>query len=349
MTPRTLDPLNLTLINNMLYARFDGVESTTSLSAHCLELLSEQKESWQKLKDAYGALRTLRTRSMDLNGFSVRLYCNPGRLASAVAAVGQKDIKDRPCFLCIQNLPSEQKGIFYREEYMILCNPMPVFPSHLTIAHVEHRPQAISEDFDAFLTLMADLGEGWIALYNGPRCGASAPDHLHFQALPAGHMPVEQKILEGAGFMLAAQIEDVFVYRSRDMGREIIVLEGDKRVSMVHAFTKILAALKKVVSAQDEPMVNVAGFFKKVGSEGFLNMGKWRVLIFPRQKHRPDSYFKEGGDRIVVSPGVVEMAGILITPLERDFERLDAASVEGIYQEVSLDGNILTKAIENMA
>jgi hypothetical protein len=108
---------------------------------------------------------------------------------------------------------------------------------------------------------------------------------------------------------------------------------------MAYAFTRVFTALKKVITTEDEPMVNIAGFY-----EG----GSWHIALFPRKKHRPDAFFKEGDERIVVSPGVVEMAGILVTPMERDFERLDAATVEGIYQEVSFDGNILAKAIKGI-
>jgi hypothetical protein len=332
--------LTPSILHKKIYASFDGSEGGKNLPGHCLALLSGQKESWQKLKDAYEALETVRTRKVPLNGFSVRLYYNPGRLTSATAAVGQKDVKDRPCFLCINNLPHEQKGILYREAYMILCNPMPAFPSHFTIAHVEHRPQSISETFDAFLGLIADLGGGWITLYNGPRCGASAPDHHHFQAMPAGQMPAEREIREEARLLVVAQIEDVRVCRVNDMGREIILLVGDNRVSMAYVFTRFFTALKKVITTEDEPMVNIAGFH-----EG----ASWHVALFPRQKHRPDAFFREGDERIVVSPGVVEMAGVLVTPMERDFERLDAEAVEGIYREVSLDGNILAKVIKTMA
>ena len=340
MNPGTLDSLNPALLCNKTFTSFDGGESSTNLAAHCLDLLSQQRESWQKLKDAYEALKTVRTRSVLLHGFSVLLYHNPGRMTSATAAVGQKDVKDRPCFLCLNNLPSEQRWILYRNKYRILCNPMPAFPSHFTVAHVEHRPQAIAENFDVFLGLMTDLGNGWMTLYNGPRCGASAPDHLHFQAIPAGRMPVEQEIREAARLSLVVQIEDIFVYRVNDMGREIIVLVGDNRVSMAYAFTRVFTALKEVITTEDEPMVNIAGFH---------DGGSWHIALFPRQKHRPDAFFKEGDERIVVSPGVVEMAGVLVTPMEKDFERLDTEAVEGIYREVSLDGKILAKVIKAMA
>jgi hypothetical protein len=319
-----------------IHTAFDGRQGSQDLSSQCLDLISEQKESWSKLKDAYEILKTLKTRALLVNGFSVLLYHNPGRLTSATTAVGQKDIKDRPCFLCLHNLPHQQKGILYRKEYIILCNPMPVFPSHLTVAHVTHQPQAISDNFDAFLALMADLGEGWVTLYNGPRCGASAPDHLHFQALPVGRLPIEQELRQGTKLSLAAQIGSVSIYTANEIGREVIVLKGDDRASMVNVFAEVLACLREVAPTGDEPMMNAAGFYET---------GSWHVALFPRRKHRPDAFFREGDERIVVSPGAVEMAGILVTPLERDFEGLDATAVEAIYREVSLDGSILAEVL----
>jgi hypothetical protein len=158
-------------------------------------------------------------------------------------------------------------------------------------------------------------------------------------------MPVEQEILDRRRFSLVAKIDGVLLYRANDLGREIIVLEGDSLVPIAQAFARVIAALKKALPAEDEPMVNLVGFFKEGGSRGLTTMDRWQVLIFPRKKHRPDSYSKEGDERIVVSPGAVEMAGILVTPMERDFERLEPAAVQGIYSEVSLDRDTLTRVL----
>ena len=86
---------------------------------------------------------------------------------------------------------------------------MPVFSPHFTVSHLDHRPQAIAEQIDAFLRLMADFGSGWTVLYNGPRCGASAPDHLHFQAVPSGQMPIEKEILEKKRLALITPVDGV--------------------------------------------------------------------------------------------------------------------------------------------
>ena len=118
----------------------------------------------------------------------------PGRIKSTLADVGEKSVAERACFLCPPNLPEEQKGILYRKDYLILCNPMPVFSSHFTISHLDHRPQELAGTVATLLTLLCDFGPGFLILYNGPGCGASAPDHLHFQAVPSGLMPIEGEI-----------------------------------------------------------------------------------------------------------------------------------------------------------
>jgi ribosomal protein S18 acetylase RimI-like enzyme len=254
-------------------------------------------------------------------------------------------VNERPCFLCLDHLPEGQKGILHRSEYLILGNPMPVFSSHFTVSHLDHRLQAIAEHIDTFLQLMVDFGSGWTVLYNGPKCGASAPNHLHFQAAPSGQMPIEKEIREERRFTLMTQVEGVLLYRVGGLGREVMILEGDNRMAVGGVFKRYLSALKKVLLIDEEPMMNIAGFYK----EGKGEERKWRLVIFPRRKHRPDAFFREGDARVVVSPGVIDMGGLVITPVEKDFEWLDGVAVEGIYGEVSLEREIVERAIDAMA
>jgi len=323
-----------TLLNQKTYATFDGGES---LSGLCLEFLSEQKNAWQDLRKGYESLKDVKERDLSCRGFSVRLQYNPGRIKSSTADLTQKTSSERRCFLCLDHLPEGQKGILYRSDYLILSNPMPVFSSHFTVSHIDHRLQAIDEHVGTYLQLMADLGPSWTVLYNGPKCGASAPDHFHFQAAPSGKMPIEKEIREEKRLTLLRQVDGVLLYRARDLGREVIILEGDDPVAVGSVFRNFLNALKKVRIIDEEPMMNIAGYYEE---------GKWRLVIFPRRKHRPDVFFKDGGARVVVSPGVIDMGGLLITPVKRDFERLDATAVEGIYREVSLEGEIVEQAIQ---
>jgi hypothetical protein len=314
-----------------IYATFDGKENGPNLGESCLGLLAEQKAVWPQLSQAYEALESAKTRDLACNGFSVRLLHNPERLTSTAAKVDAADIRRRPCFLCEHQLPDLQRAILYRDEYLILPNPMPVTFSHLTIPHVSHKPQAITANIQAFLTLAADFGRQWLILYNGPRCGASAPDHLHFQAIPAGQTPIERETQEKRRLVpYGGRQNGVLCYRVEKVGRETILFAGKKRELLAEALSRHIETLSEITRppAGEEPMISVTACFED---------GEYRVLVFPRQRHRPSIFFKEGDDRIVVSPAVVEMAGIIVTPFEKDFRRLNAKVVETIYQEVSLD------------
>ncbi|OPY76338.1 MAG: hypothetical protein A4E64_01544 [Syntrophorhabdus sp. PtaU1.Bin058] len=306
------------------------------ISAPCLRLLSEQMRTWPELKEGYETLKGVRVREISCGGYSVRIHYNPGRIKSTLADVRDSAINGRPCFLCPANLPEAQKGILYRKGYMILCNPRPVFHSHFTIAHIDHRPQAIADNIDTFLQLTADFGPGWAVLYNGPQCGASAPDHLHFQAIPSGQMPVEKVVAGRERSAVVAGADNIHLSRLRGVGREIVVLTGDDPAAVGDVFKRFQDALQKVLCIGEEPMMNVAGFYRE---------GVWRLIVFPRAKHRPDAFFREGDGRIVVSPAVVEMGGVIVTPMERDFERLDTEMVEAIYREVSLDAVTVDNAV----
>ncbi len=323
-------------LNQKTSAFFNGGQNLSEL---CLELLSEQKKDWLDLREGHELLKNVRERDLSCRGFSVRLQYNPGRIKSSTADVSEKKAKDRRCFLCLGHLPEGQKGILHRNEYLILSNPMPVFSPHFTVSHLDHRHQAIAEHIDTLLRLMADFGSGWMLLYNGPQCGASAPDHLHFQAVPSGQMPIEKEMREEKRLALIKKVDGVLLYRVRDLGREVILLEGADSMAMEAAFKGFLNGLKKALLINKEPMINIVGFYKGK---------KWRLAIFPRRKHRPEAFFKEGNGRIVISPGVIDMGGLLITPVEKDFERLDKASAEGIYEEVSLEGKTVETAIKAM-
>jgi hypothetical protein len=327
------------LLKDKIHSTFDGAQPGKSLAGLCLKLLADQKETWPVLREGYEAQRQVRERSIPCSGFAVLLQHNPGRIISTLAAVGEQDTNERPCFLCLHHLPEGQKGVLYRDEYLILSNPMPVFSAHFTIAHVDHRPQSISGHVETFLRLMADFGSSWTILYNGPTCGASAPDQFHFQAVPSGRMPIEKEIQNKNRLALVAQKDGVIFYRARDVGREVIILEGDNPAAVGSAFTSFLHALSKVLCVGEEPMINVAGSYEQT---------TWRLVVFPRRKHRPDAFFREGDARIAVSPAVIEMGGVLVTPFARDFERLDTAAVESIYEEVSLEAKSVKSAINTI-
>jgi len=153
-------------------------------------------------------------------------------------------------------------------------------------------------------------------------------------------MPIEKELRRERRVTLITETDGVLLYRARNVGREVIILEGDIPAAVGSTFTRFLDALKRILRVSQEPMINVAGLYEEE---------KWRLVVFPRRKHRPDVFFEEGDARIVVSPAVIEMGGVLVTPFEKDFERLDKATVESIYEEVSLEEKSLEEAIDAMA
>ncbi len=178
------------------FAVFDGARETVPLADLAAGLLERQKKNWPGLAEGYAALEAVRVREIRGDGWGVNVQFNPRRIVSSGANLDPESLRRRPCFLCPENLPPEQQAILYRDDYLILCNPAPIFPAHLTIAHVRHLPQSLPDNLEIFLRLAADFGPRTTVFYNGPRCGASAPDHLHFQAAPAGLLPVEEEILD---------------------------------------------------------------------------------------------------------------------------------------------------------
>lgn len=327
------------ILKRKTYAVFSGGEGENRLPDLCLELLSEQKNTWPDLRRGCESLGDIRERDVACKGFSVRLQHNPERIKNTLADVAHPSAGGRRCFLCLRHLPESQKGVLYRGEYLILCNPRPIFPAHFTVSHLEHRPQSIMEEIGTLLRLLAEFGSGWTVFYNGPKCGASAPDHLHFQAAPSGKMLIEREIREESRFAEPTRIHGVLLSRPKNLGREVAVLEGGDPLAVEGAFKDLLKALRSALLVDEEPMMNVAGFH-----EG----GMWRLLVFPRRRHRPEAFFREGEGRVVVSPGLIDMGGVMITPVEKDFERLDRLAVEGIYREVSLEAGVLQEAFARL-
>ena len=261
-----------------IFASFDGSPDDPALSGLCLDLLAQQKISWPLLRDAYAAQDSAQIREISANGFSVKLQFNPRRIISSAAAVDPASISRRPCFLCVENLPEAQKGILYRQTYLILCNPAPIFSQHYVVSNRRHIPQSIEKNMDAFLLLAKDFGSGLSVFYNGPRCGASAPDHLHFHAVPSDMMPIEKEIREDRNRILIRRLEGASILTLMSLSRPIIIVEGKELRSVETALLKAVEAMKETLPASDEPMMNLLCAYDGT---------QWRVLIFLRRKHRP--------------------------------------------------------------
>jgi len=310
------------------FAVFDGREETPPLSDLADGLLERQKKNWPALTAGYAALEASRLREIRGDGWGVNVQFNPRRIVSSGANLDPESLRRRPCFLCPENLPPEQQAIRYRGDYLILCNPAPIFPAHLTIAHVRHFPQSLSDHLGIFLRLAADFGPRTTVFYNGPRCGASAPDHLHFQAAPAGLLPAEEEILNPRKRVGTRRRDGVEISRTTGLGRGILVIEGKEEGSVAAAAGEVIKALGRSTSSDSEPLLNI--LCTRTGDG-------WRLILFPRLKLRPAAYFLEGEERLLISPGAVDMGGMIITSREEDFLALTPDLVRGIFREVAFD------------
>ncbi len=315
------------MVEERLFATYGNKGGQVPLPEMSLQLLHQQQVTWPQLIEGYEALRSVRLREVRCAGYHVYLQFNPRRIVSTSAKVDRRSLRERKCFLCVNHLPAEQQGILYRDDFLILCNPAPILDRHLTISNIAHIEQSLQPHVPTMLRLARDLSPRFTVLYNGPRCGASAPDHMHFQAGPAGSIPIEKESDAPARRQLIGTVGSVSIVSLLDLGRTVILLEGQDPVDIESALAHILSAMREVLAVRDEPMVNViCSYFRD----------SWRVTIFPRKKHRPDVYFKDGEGRVLISPASIDMGGLVVTPLERDFDTVDANMIETIFAEVSL-------------
>jgi hypothetical protein len=327
-------------IDNRIFALYDSSVSTP-LPDLLLLLLEEQKRIWPMAADGYASLQGVQGREVKCGtptgaAFSVWLQFNPKRIISTGAKVDAKSINSRRCFLCVDHLPPEQKGVLYENDFLVLCNPMPIFSAHYTVSHLKHLPQLIEPYLDTFLRLARDLSPQFTIFYNGAQCGASAPDHIHFQFAPAGKIPIEQEATHAHRRERVGEIDGVAILLLRDLGRACIVFEGTNLENVTRAIRRQLAKVQKALKISAEPQINIICSY---------NAPQWRVILFPRRKHRPEVFFKEGDDKVVISPASVDMGGLIITPVEKDFNTVDAKMIEEIYREVSWDEAMVRKML----
>jgi diadenosine tetraphosphate (Ap4A) HIT family hydrolase len=233
-------------------------------------------------------------------------------------------------------LPAQQLGVLYRNQYLILCNPAPIFEKHFTVVSLRHKPQEIASSINWLLQLGADLSPDYAVFYNGPACGASAPDHLHFQAIPRNVLPFLRELKK-----LSPVENNSFVRYSRweRFDRSVVVLEGKNARELAEQFLRLLEAAQKKLKIDYEPMVNVICDYAG---------RRFRLFVFLRQKHRPEAYFAKGENRIFISPGAVDMAGIIITPLLDNYNRLDYNAIGRIYREVSLPEGMMDSIVKEL-
>jgi len=317
------------ILPERISAVYEGLPGEPALARLCGELFSRQMFTWQDFAAAHLDLNGAWLREFSAGGHTVLVQYNPGRSVSALAVVDAAAVGDRPCFLCAAHLPAAQAAVRYRDDFLILVNPHPIFSPHFTVAHVRHLPQRLADHGGVLLRLAKDLGPDFTVFYNGPRCGASAPDHHHFQVCPSGAMPVEKE-WEAAGLTLPVSRAGIACGCWHLPGRSVVVMEGDDPAAIVSLLTRFLQGRGRAGAVGDdaEPMCNLLCTCRG---------GRWRLFLFPRRKHRPDAYYREGPDALLVTPGAVEMGGLIITVRENDFLKLDADRALAIYREVAVE------------
>ncbi len=302
--------------------------------------LDRQLDLWHETMQRYRALASVHTKSLS----DVKVQYNPARMVSTGARIDKSTVERRPCFLCKTNRPNEQISHLIRNSkgegtLEMLVNPYPILPEHFTLPLPEHKPQSIAEHYaeiHRLLTIYPDL----MVFYNGPRCGASAPDHMHLQAGTSGIVPLQRILKEKAEdlvpvfsvsgdeniMMLRNYPCPVFIIRTRS-------IDSDKKL-----FRRLYNAMKSVCPIpyadalpDEEPMMNILAWRE---NEEYVS------AIIPRRKHRPDCYHAEGEAQYIVSPGALDMAGLIITPRKEDFDRMTADTACGILSETGITDEI---------
>ncbi|MDR1623553.1 MAG: DUF4922 domain-containing protein [Tannerellaceae bacterium] len=293
------------------------------------ELLAGQVKSWPLLRDNYELFKQVRIKTVEIDGLPVTVQFNPSRIVSSGAKTDARSIRERKCFLCCGNRPAEQASVPFGEDYLILCNPFPIFPQHFTVSARQHTEQTIVGRLGDMLSL-AEALDAYTVFYNGPQSGASAPDHMHFQLAVKNYMPIDtldisrtKRIREGtdAGLYLL----------NRYLRNGWVIASGNKEEAL--RFFAQLCAAQDTPAGEAEPMMNIFCNYDK---------GQWILKVIPRKRHRPSQYFAVGEEQFLSSPGAADIGGVFITSREEDFRKATPRLLRSIYSQVCFDDDELT-------
>lgn len=299
--------------------------------------IKDQLSVWPLAADNFAALRNVETRELHVDGFPVRLQHNPARIVSTSAKTDSSSIKARKCFLCSENRPTVQQGIRWKAKYDILINPFPIFPRHLTIPDESHTPQLIGDRIEDMLELCLALPD-YIVFYNGPACGASAPDHFHFQAGNKGFISLPD-LLESVNKKKIKESLGASLYLIDEIPVKLFVIDAENIYDAQKMFVNLYNALPKSDSSQ-EPMINLLAYRR--GTE-------FRILVIPRKAHRPSFYGSEGEGRMLISPASIDLAGVFIVPRRADYDKITPEIIRQIYSEVCLSKEEINTIAANVA
>ena len=298
---------------------------------------NRQLEKWEAARQRYHDLRSAKTRELAVGAYSIQVQWNPARMVSTGAKMDQKTIAERPCFLCEKNRPKEQIKKEVDGQYELLVNPFPILQQHFTIPSLKHQPQRILESYGEIHKLLEEYPE-MMVFYNGPQCGASAPDHAHFQAGTSGLLPLQmswQRLSRNLTTLVSLN-DDEDISMIDDYPCTALLIRSRSQYGDEQLFRRLYEALP---ATEPEPMMNIVAWRC---NDDFL------AVVFPRTKHRPDCYYKEGNEQFIISPGALDMAGFIITPRQEDYERLTPEIALGILDEITLKGEALQQLINSL-
>ncbi|MGM9827493.1 MAG: DUF4922 domain-containing protein [Muribaculaceae bacterium] len=290
------------------------------------DFIKSQLQEWPMAAGNFEALKGVKVKELDVDGMTIKVQFNPARIVSSSAKIDAKSLKERKCFLCGANRPEVQRGIEWGPDgkYIILINPFPIFPRHLTIPDQKHVDQLVFDRIKDMMDLAVELDE-YTLFYNGPKCGASAPDHMHFQAGNSDFLTIAPA-LENATLKEVTKEGDATLYLCDTLPLNVFVIDAENHEEGAALFRKLYKAMP-LKEGETEPMMNLLCYTSPAGE---------RLVVIPRKQHRPSFYGTEGEGKMLLSPASVDMGGVFITPLEKDFNALDADLVRTIFGELCL-------------
>jgi ATP adenylyltransferase/5',5'''-P-1,P-4-tetraphosphate phosphorylase II len=290
------------------------------------QLFNEQLKVWELAREKYAALESqTEMKKFEFGKFSIFVKYNPARFRSATALIDLQSIAKRRCFLCAANRPQEQTS-FETGDFEVLVNPYPIFDAHFTIANKNHTPQVILPYFADFMRCAKKLPD-FAIFYNGAACGASAPDHVHFQAVQKEKFPVinDYKSMFYEDFNLIEKNRKFAIFTIKNYLRKVIIIEAENSKKLCQIFENQYFILQN--EKNTEPMMNLIIFYEN---------GKYRLFIFPRRAFRPTQFYEKNlAKRLIISPGTVEMSGMFVTPLREDYDKITKEDIISIYEQVS--------------
>ncbi len=299
------------------------------------KFVGDQLSRWSLACENFRALKNVQAKEMDANGLIVKLQHNPARMISSAAKLNKEDIAKRRCFLCRENRPPEQIMMKFEgrkgKKYHVLVNPYPIFPEHLVIAARNHTPQTIWKRYIDMLDLAAKYPDRTF-FYNGPKSGASAPDHHHFQAAPKGLIPLECDAdlhladPQNGAIKYITSLQDADLYHYQKFTTAVFFLEGDTSKSMAKLFYRLLDCAE-IPEGESEPMFNLFTYCRN---------GKFRSLVIFRSRHRSHHYFSDSPDHLTMSPGCADMGGMFIVPVPEEYEKMTPELLHELVEEVSI-------------